>query len=70
MGSAGRFVGKALYYKSTRDQDETSAFVLEGITQNLRQFICYKGYIFYVWHSIIHSIICMDYLFVDRLSPV
>ena len=56
MGSPGRYVGKALYYKPTREQNETSAFVFEGISQNLRQFICYKGYIFYVWHSILYRI--------------
>ena len=43
MGLAGMFVGKTLYYKSTRDQHESNTFVLEGITQNLRQFICYNG---------------------------
>ena len=53
MGLPGRYVGKALYYKSTREQDETSTFVFEGITQNLRQLICYMGYMFYVWQSII-----------------
>ena len=53
MGLAGRYVGKALYYKPTREQDETSTFVFEGITQNLRQLICYMGYMFYVWQSII-----------------
>ena len=43
MGLVGRFVGKALNYKPTRDQDETSTFVFEVITQNLRQFICNKA---------------------------
>ena len=42
MGIAVRFVGKALYYKPTREQDETSTFVFEGITQNLRQFIALR----------------------------
>ena len=32
-------MGKALYYKPTRDQDETGTFVFVGFTQNLRQFI-------------------------------
>ena len=55
MGLPGRYVGRGIYYKPTREQDETSTFVFEGITQNLWQFICYKGYIFYVWHYILNQ---------------
>ena len=66
MGLPGRYVGKALYYKPTREQDETSTFVFEGITQNLRQLICYMGYIFYVWLSIICATISTINFFIFR----
>ena len=54
MRLAGRFVGKALYYKSTRDQDETSTFVFECITQKPSSLFVIKGYIFDIWHSILY----------------
>ena len=48
-------MGKALYYKPTREQNETSTFGFDGITQNLWQSICYKGYICLALHIIISN---------------
>ena len=57
MGLPGRYVGKALYYKLTREQDETGKFAFEG-------------YIFYVWHSLlcISSIAYYQYHWVHKLK--
>ena len=35
MGLAGRYVGKALYLKPSREQDKTSTFVFEGASCSL-----------------------------------
>ena len=37
-------------------ENKISSFVFEGITQNLWKFVSCKGYIFYVWHSIVHCL--------------